>query len=98
MAELRTVRVELFGLGGRERSGSFGAVGGGPEDLEAPKRSLLVPVGPCKRYPTAAPRARNVLASVLDWVLGRLPPGSCVFCNKLNIVIPNQTHAVRFCS
>ena len=48
MAELRTVRVELFGLGGRERSGSFGAVGGGPENLEAPSRSLLVPVGPCR--------------------------------------------------
>ena len=38
------MRVELFGLGGRERSGSFGAVGRGLEDLEAPSRSLLVPV------------------------------------------------------
>ncbi len=41
LAELRTVRVELFGLGGRERSGSFGAVGGGLEELEGP-------VGPCR--------------------------------------------------
>ena len=47
LADLRTVRVKLFGLGGRERSGSFGAVGWGPEDLEAPVgdtlRQLLVP-------------------------------------------------------
>ena len=36
LAELRTVRVEMFGLGGRERSGSLGVVGSGLEHLERP--------------------------------------------------------------
>lgn len=78
------MRVELFGLGGRERSGSFGAVGGGPEDLEAPVG--YAPVGPRSQYPTAAPSAGNVLAPVVDWVPGWMPPGSCLFSNGLNIV------------
>lgn len=34
LAELRTVRVEMFGPGGWERSGSLGVVGLGLEDLE----------------------------------------------------------------
>ena len=42
------MRVELFGLGGRERSGSFWAVGGGSEaleDLVGPCGTLWEPVG-----------------------------------------------------
>lgn len=78
-AELRTVRVEMFGLGGRERSGSLGVVGSGLHDLE-------VPVG---YTPTAAPGAGNMLALVGDWVLARFPSGKWIFCNSLNLVVPN---------
>ena len=63
------MRVELFGLGGRERSGSFWAVGGGPVALE----DL---VG--RRYPTTAQSAGNMLASVVDWVRRRFLQGSYV--------------------
>ena len=76
LAELRTVHVEMFGLGGRERSGSLGVVGSGLEHLE----------GPCGLYPTAAPGAGNLLPPVADWVLERLLSGNCIFCNTSAIL------------
>ena len=72
LAELRTVRVEMFGLGGRERSGSLGVMGSGLEHLKAP----------WGLHPTAAPGAGNMLAPVADWVLERLASSQSNFCNN----------------